>query len=144
MAVVFMQGSVITEIGSEGILQSWFSTVCVRLEGGAWGSRFPCVMNSLYQGHLAPEQAKDAMSELVAIRTGLSQRAPSELVWDAESPQQLAPADHVRNPSAISLADYFITANGLNLTDEFVGNVESQLEFGGDLEILRVTLPPRR
>lgn len=37
-------------IGGADFLHSFFSTVACRLEGGAWGSRYSSIMNSLYQG----------------------------------------------------------------------------------------------
>ncbi len=39
-------------IGTADFLHASFSTVCGRLENEKWGSRFPHLMNELYQGVL--------------------------------------------------------------------------------------------
>jgi len=144
MAIAFKQGGVITEIGPQGVLHSWFSTVAVKLEGGDWGSRYPCVMKLLYQGHLSSAKAQAALAELQEIHTKLSALSVQDPVWDIEDPKQTLPKDHQRNLHATSMANYFLTVNGLDLTAEFIGNVESLLEFGGTLEIISVNLPPRK
>ena len=49
MAVGFTVGFYYYSIGSADFLHSFFSTVAVNLEDGKWGSRFPVLMNELYQ-----------------------------------------------------------------------------------------------
>ena len=44
------------QIGSGDFLHCFFSTVAVNLENGSWGSRFPLIMNKLYQGSLDMER----------------------------------------------------------------------------------------
>jgi len=144
MAIAFKQASVITEIGAQSVLHSWFSTVASKLEDGNWGSRYPSVMTQLYQGKLPTAQAQAALAELQDIRTKLSALPIETLVWDIENPNQAPPESHQRNPLATSMVNYFLTVNGLDLTAEFIGNVESLLEFGEDLDIINVNLPPRR
>ena len=56
MAVGFTVGFYYYSIGSADFLHSFFSTVAVNLEGGKWGSRFPVLMNELYQGKLPVEK----------------------------------------------------------------------------------------
>ena len=141
MAVAFKQENVITEIGHHGVMHSWFSTIATRLEGSKWGARFPIVMLQLYQGHLDNAKGQQALLELRTIAESLAKLPTTELVWDAESPSQPPPAEHQRNPNATSLANYFLTVNGLDLTQEFIGNVEAMNEFGGDLDIVSVNLP---
>ncbi|RYY82012.1 MAG: hypothetical protein EOO15_23615 [Chitinophagaceae bacterium] len=144
MAVALKQENVITEIGHYGVVHSWFSTVATRLEDSKWGSKFPTVMLSLHQGKLRNDQGKAALLELKSIAESLSKLSTSELVWDAEDHAKRPPPEHQKNPKATSLVNYFLTANGLDLTQEFIGNVESMIEFGGDLEIISVNLPPPR
>jgi hypothetical protein len=133
MAVALKQENVITEIGHYGVVHSWFSTIAARLEDSKWGSKFPIVMLGLYQGKINNDQGKAALLELKSIAASLSKLSTSELVWDAEDPAKPPPTAHQKNPSATSLANYFLTANGLDLTQEFIGNVEAMNEFGGDL-----------
>jgi hypothetical protein len=136
MTIAFRQGATLTIIGPGAILHALFSTIAARLEAGAWGSRFPMLMNHLYQGSLASEHARAAMSEARTIKQELSQLPPRDVVWDIEDPKADPPwgrevGDHVRH-----LAQYFVTSTGRNLVDEVIDNLESQIEFGGPLEIV--------
>jgi len=144
MAVALKQENIITEIGHYGVVHSWFSTVATHLEGNKWGSKFPTVMLNLYQGKLKNDQGKAALLELKSIAGSLSKLSTSDLVWDAEDPAKQPPPEHQRNPRATSLENYFLTVNCLDLTQEFIGNVEAMNEFGGDLEMISVTLPPAK
>ena len=51
--VGFKVGCIWYEIGAASFLHSFFSTVAYNLECGNWGTRFPVIMNELYQGKLA-------------------------------------------------------------------------------------------
>lgn len=42
----------------------FFSTVAVNLEESSWGSRFPMIMNKLYQGSLEYENVNKALEEI--------------------------------------------------------------------------------
>ena len=52
MAVGFKVKFYWYQIGDSDFLHSFFSTVAYNLENGNWGSRFPVIMNELYQGKL--------------------------------------------------------------------------------------------
>jgi hypothetical protein len=136
VTIAFKQGSVLTIIGPGGVLHALFSTIAVRLEAGQWGSRFPLIMNGLYGGSLPAAHAKAAMVEMTTIREELSQLLPALVVWDIEQPDQKPPwgdqvGDHVKH-----MAHYFMTITGRNLVDEIIDNLESQIEFGGPMEIV--------
>ncbi len=136
MTIAFKQGSVLTIIGPGGLLQSLFSTIAVRLEDAKWGSRFPLIMHGLYGGSLPAEHANAALEEMEAIRRELALVPPSQAVWDIERPDQQPPwgssvGDHVKH-----MAQYFVTITGRNLVDEVIDNLQSQIEFGGPLEIV--------
>lgn len=136
MTIAMKQGSVITEIGPGSLLHSLFSTIAVRLEGGKWGSRFPFVLNKLYQGKLAQGDAMTAIAEMTQIRKLLAEVAPSQVVWDIDHLEQAPPwgdsvGGHVKN-----MANYYVTTTGRNLVDEIIDNLESLRDFGGSLEII--------
>lgn len=48
MAVGFFVNPIFYAVGTGDFLNSFFSTVYVRLEGSAWGSKYPIIMNDLY------------------------------------------------------------------------------------------------
>ena len=49
------------------ILNSFFSTVFVRLENANWGSRYLILMNELYQGRFSVYYLKNCLLELQSI-----------------------------------------------------------------------------
>ena len=46
-------------------VHSFFSTISYNLEKDGWGSRFPYLMNKLYQGELSFQDAAKANEELL-------------------------------------------------------------------------------
>ena len=126
----------LTIIGPGGILHALCSTIAAKLERGAWGSRFPRIMNELYQGSLAAEHATEAMREAQTIRSELALLPPKEIVWDIDQPGALPPWGERVGSHVANMAQYFVTTTGRNLVDEVVDNLESQIEFGGPLEIV--------
>ncbi|NHZ93953.1 hypothetical protein F2P45_33910 [Massilia sp. CCM 8733] len=136
MTVALKQGSVVTEIGPGGLFHSLLSTVAVHLEGGQWGSRFPHIMNELYQGSLSEANADEAYGEMQKIKTGLSSLGPGNVVWDIENIAKNPPWGKDVGPHVKSMANYYVTTTGRNLVDELLDNLESLKEFGGSLDII--------
>ena len=60
------------QIGSGDFLFSFFSTVAYNLENQKWGSKFPAIMNELYQGELSSTHIPVAINELEQIKQGLA------------------------------------------------------------------------
>lgn len=58
-------------IGEPDFLHSFFSTICANLESGNWGSKFPVLMNELYQGCLEFSKIDAALEELRKIENRL-------------------------------------------------------------------------
>ena len=54
------------------ILNFFFSTVFVRLENANWDSRYPILMNELYQGRVSVYHLKNCLLELQSIRIEFS------------------------------------------------------------------------
>ena len=69
--VGFKVGCIWYEIGAASFLHSFFSTVAYNLECGNWGTRFPVIMNELYQGKLANANVPNAKVELNTIENEL-------------------------------------------------------------------------
>ena len=70
MATAFTVKYYMYTIGTADFLHAFFSTVCGRLENGKWGSRFPHLMNELYQGVLPVKHLAAGTEELSQIRAG--------------------------------------------------------------------------
>ena len=112
MSIAFHVGLESWPIGSDSLLTAFFATVAVRLEGGAWGSRFPVVMRELYSGRLSPERTEAARYELADIGTELAGLRPADAIWDVERLDWRPAWAAAFDASIESLADYFVTSDG--------------------------------
>lgn len=104
-------------VGSSDFLRSFFSTIFVRVENGAWGARFPVLMNELYTGLLPAQRVPAARLELVQLRRELEKFAPKALVWDYENLAARPPWGDEIAPTITSLANYYWTSDGRPLLD---------------------------
>ena len=84
MAVGFKVDYYWYQVGTSDFLHAFFSTICIRLENGKWGSVYPKLMNELYQGRLKNQDINEGMEELGRIKKELKKFPPSYVVWDAE------------------------------------------------------------
>jgi len=115
MSVGIQVGNRHREIGAGSFLHCFFSTVSSVLEPRGWGSRFPALMNRLYQGELPVGEIRNARSELETIRRELAAHPPSAVVWDIEDRSRRPPWGDDIAPEITSLADYFVTSAGQDL-----------------------------
>jgi hypothetical protein len=104
-------------VGTADFLHAFFSTIAVRAEHGAWGSRFPGLMVALYSGNLPAEMVAQAQVELEAVREALRTCEPLDVVWDASDRSARPPWGDEISPTITSLADYFVTSDGNQLMD---------------------------
>ena len=123
------------EIGGADFLHSFFSTVACRLEGGAWGSRYPSIMNSLYQGELAPEAVPSALCELAEIQKKLKGFPPKDVVWDIDDLSKQPPWKDNISGNITDLSDYFITSDGEDFITLFFRALKKAEELGEPLKI---------
>lgn len=115
MAVGFKVKYYWFQIGSGDFLHSFFSTICLRLEKGEWGSKYPTIMKTLYQGTLKHEFINDAINELVEIKKGLEKLPPQEVVWDIENLELMPPWGNDISSEITNLSNYFVTSEGEDL-----------------------------
>ena len=104
-------------VGSGDLLYSFFSTVAVRLEKEAWGSRFPVIMNELYAGKIPNKHLRHAEKELAQIKTELKKLPRTEVVWDFEDRSLRPPWGDYISDSVTDLSNYFVTNEGRPLLD---------------------------
>jgi 2,3-bisphosphoglycerate-dependent phosphoglycerate mutase len=116
-------------------LFSFFSTIRRRLEPEGWGSRFPTVMNELYQGELSGENAPRALEEIDQIEEEMRALKPTDLVWDAEDLSKQPPwGENVRN-DVPDLASAFTTHDGHNIFDILRAAVGYSARSGAPLRV---------
>ena len=108
MAVGFKVKYYWFQVGNGDFLHSFFSTICLRLENGEWGSKYPRIMKSLYQGILRHEDLNDAINELAEIKEGLEKLSPKEVVWDIEDLELTPPWGTDISSEITNLSNYAI------------------------------------
>ena len=110
-------------VGSFAYGNAFFATVCTRLEGGVWGSRFPVVMNHLSWYRIEVDWMDQALLELETIKRELSVLPVSDVVWVVDLPEVKPPYAVGGDSEAVNLAEFFTTRNGKNLIDEIINLV---------------------
>ena len=121
MAVGFLVKFFYYSIGSADFLHSFFSTVAVNLEGGKWGSRFPVLMNELYQGNLSVKELKSF--------------PPEKAVWDIDDLSKQPPWGKNISEEITDLSNYFVTSEGEDFISVFFTALKESKEMNAPLEI---------
>jgi len=115
VAVGVKVANILWPVGAASFLKSFFSTIAARLEPDGWGTRFPVVMNELYEGELSPESAPKARQELDTIRGQLKAHPPSDVVWDIHDRSKQPPWGDDIADRITDLGNYFVTSDGRDL-----------------------------
>ena len=81
MSVMIQVDFLLYPVGHSDFLHAFFSTICGRLEHGRWGSKYPYLMNCLYQGRLERDDIPPAREVLrLAFRDAEELRHSIEIV----------------------------------------------------------------
>jgi hypothetical protein len=136
VTIAFRHGDTLGDIGYAVLLHSLLSTVAVRLEGGEWGSRFPCIMLKLYRGRLDAADAAAACAEWRDVQAGLAALPPGQVVWDFNDLASRPPWGEALGPGGTSMADYHVTTGGLPLLAVMGDCLAALSASGGMLEII--------
>ena len=130
MAVGFNVDFFWYQIGSGDFLHCFFSTVAANLEDNKWGSRFPMIMNKLYQGSLGNEDVGKALAELDTIKEELKKLPPSKVVWDIDDITKMPPWGENISKDITDLSNYFVTSDGEDFLTIFRHALEKSQELG--------------
>jgi hypothetical protein len=123
------------QIGTGDFLHSFFSTIALRLENGSWGSKYPVIMNELYQGELSANKTELAISELKQIKEGLKRFSSEQVVWDIEDLSKQPPWGNKISPDITELSNYFVTSDGEDFISVFERALKTAAEEGDALKI---------
>jgi 2,3-bisphosphoglycerate-dependent phosphoglycerate mutase len=135
MTVGFRVGSVVDEIGTHEFLHAFFSTISYHLEPHGWGTRFPEMMNELYQGRRDENKADKVLADVAKIREELKDHAPAEVVWDIENPAAQPPWRKNISPRITDLSNYFVSSTGRDVFDVLEECLTALKRKGGSLTI---------
>lgn len=122
-------------IGTADFLHSFFSTVCGRLENGKWGSRYPYLMNELYQGMLSAEHLAADAEELVQIKKNLARFASNQVIWDIDDRSLTPPWGDNISDDITDLSNYFVTSDGNDFLTVFSAALDKARELNVPLTI---------
>ena len=135
MAVGFKVKYYWYQIGRGDFLHSFFSTVAYNLENENWGSRFPIIMNELYQGKMSWMNVDKAIAELNVIKEELKAFSPDKVIWDIEDLSKQPPWGNNISKDITSLSNYFVTSDGEDFLATFLRALEMVKEVSCDMEI---------
>lgn len=122
-------------IGTADFLHAFFSTVCERLENGKWGSRFPHLMNELYQGVLPVKHLAAGTEELSQIKQELAQFAPDQVIWDIDDRSLTPPWGDNISDDITDLSNYFVTSEGEDFLSVFAAALDKAQQRNASLKI---------
>lgn len=131
----FQIDNIFSEIGSSDFLHSFFSTISFHLEPKGWGSRFPELMNQLYQGKLEPADAEKVLKDVRIISEELKQIPAQRVVWNIEDITVKPPWGDYVDKSVTSLANYHITSTKRVLIDLLIECLDFQTQCQKPLTI---------
>lgn len=135
MAVGFKVKFYWYQIGHGDFLHSFFSTVAYNLENEKWGSRFPVIMNELYQEKIEVDNIGKALDELKIIKKELQLFGPEKVVWDIEDLSKQPPWGHNISKDITDLSNYFVTSDGKDFLSIFSHALEKAKEVNAKIEI---------
>lgn len=126
------------QIGNGDFLFSFFSTVAYHLENQKWGSKFPVIMNELYQGELKSTSVPMAIKELESIKQGLAMLSPDKMIWDIENLSAQPPWGTNISSDITNLSNYFVTSDGEDFITIFNHALEKANELNYGLKLLSI------
>ncbi|RYI28804.1 hypothetical protein EVU96_12790 [Bacillus infantis] len=75
------------ELGHSDFIHSFFSTISYHLEEEGWGTKYPLLMNELYNGKLVSV----VKAELFGIEKELSKQSPADVIWEKGDISKMPP-----------------------------------------------------
>ena len=102
---------------------------------GNGGSRYPYLMNELYQGMLSAEHLAAGAEELVQIKKNLARFAPNQVIWDIDDRSLTPPWGDNISDDITDLSNYFVTSDGNDFLTVFSAALDKARELNVPLTI---------
>lgn len=112
MAVGILVDCFYYELGHSDFVHSFFSTISYHLEKEGWGTKYPLLMNELYNDKLNWDDVSVVKANLNEIEQELSKHLPEQIIWDIDDLTQNPPWGDKISSKVINLANYFATIDG--------------------------------
>lgn len=138
MSVAFTVKYYMYEIGTADFLYAFFSTVAFNLENNRWGSKYPVIMNELYNGSLGNDKIESALHELDEMANELGEISPEKVVWDIEDLTKQPPWGTNISDEITDLSNYFVTSDGEDFLTVFRHALEKAIDVKSDIRIVNI------
>lgn len=125
--VGFQVGFLWYEVGTSSFLKSWFSTINFHLEKKKWGSRFPVIMNFLYQGEVSENLLSLLKDEVLETKTKLQKLKPKDVIWDIDDLSKNPPWGFDISSDITDLSNYYVTCNGEDFYDVLLSAIDEAI-----------------
>lgn len=135
MAVGLRTGPIYFIIGTADFMHSFFSTIAYNLENKKWGSRFPNLMNELYNLEIEPNKSELVLKELKIIKQELATLTPNKVIWDIDDLTLLPPWETTIAATITNLANYFVTNDGKQVLDVFENALQTSIDIKKSIKI---------
>jgi hypothetical protein len=135
MAVGFRVKYYWYQVGHGDLLHSFFSTVSYHLEPEGWGTKYPLLLNKLYNGKLEYKYVEGAIKEIEDIQQKLKDYSPSQIIWDIGDLSKSPPWGDNISPEIEDLSNYFVTSDGEDLITILKKALNRALNTKSDIEI---------
>lgn len=138
MAIGFRVHFLWYQVGASDFLHAFFSTISYNLESNKWGSKYPYLMNELYQGKLSWKNADKAIEEIKDIENEFKNFKPSQVIWDIEDISKQPPWGDKISPEITDLSNYFVTSDGRDLIEVILMALNDSISEKTDIEIINI------
>lgn len=135
MAVGILVDCFYYELGHSDFVHSFFSTISYHLEKEGWGTKYPLLMNELYNDKLNWEDVSVVKANLIEIEQELSKYSSEQVIWDIDDLSQKPPWGDKISPEVTSLANYFATTDGKTFFEVLHAAMDVAEEDQYDLKI---------
>ncbi|MFP9128830.1 immunity 70 family protein [Niallia sp. BSM11] len=135
MAVGILVDCFYYELGHSDFVHSFFSTISYHLEKEGWGTKYPLMMNKLYNDKLNWNDVSVVKANLIEIEQELSKHSPEQVIWDIDDLSQKPPGGDKISPKVTSLANYFATTDGKTFFEVLRTAIDVAEEDKCDLKI---------
>jgi len=126
------------ELGHSDFVHSFFSSISYHLEKEGWGTKYPLLMNELYNDKLNWSDVSVVKHNLIEIEQEFSKRSPIQVIWDINDLAQKPPWGDNISPKVTSLADYFATTDGKTFFEVLHTALDVAEEDKCDLKIHKI------
>lgn len=126
------------QIGRADFLYAFFSTIAYNLEKKNWGSRFPAIMDDLYQGKVDYCNIDVAKKELLEIKDELKGIPANKVVWDIDDMSKSPPWGTNISSDIKNLSNYFFASDGEDIFEIFFKAIDAAKSLKANLEIKEV------